>query len=124
MKTVEIRCDGCGADLKYTGNCVDYRLALTNENIPSRGGFVMAMGISPALNRDCHFCGLTCLDTWRDREKHKAKLWSEWHDQWIDQRGTRYENGSVSYPTVPDEVRAEQKIKIDEAALAAFPIRH
>lgn len=64
MKTLTVICDSCGRDLTTTGNCVDYRIALVNENIQSRGGAVTAMMAYPHLKRDAHFCGVKCLVTW------------------------------------------------------------
>lgn len=63
-RTLEIICDGCGQDLTTTGNCVDYRLCLENEGIPSRGGIVTAMAAYPALERDAYFCDMRCLLKW------------------------------------------------------------
>lgn len=67
MQKTEITCDGCGKDLTYTGNCVDYRLALYNENIQSRGVAVTAMMKRPRIKRDAHFCGVRCLRLWLDK---------------------------------------------------------
>ena len=61
MKEVKITCDHCGADLTFTGNSIDWRLALTNEQIPSHGGIVTDMYIQPALEKNMHFCRLHCL---------------------------------------------------------------
>lgn len=64
MRTETITCDGCGYDLATTANCEDYRLCLANERIPSAGGVVTMMAISPAIKRAAHFCGVRCLRTW------------------------------------------------------------
>jgi hypothetical protein len=64
MKTMKITCDRCEADLTTTGNCEDYRLALVNERVPSRGGATTDMIVYPLINVDMHFCGLTCLTEW------------------------------------------------------------
>ncbi|MEY9413592.1 hypothetical protein ABIF74_004121 [Bradyrhizobium japonicum] len=45
MRTTEVRCDGCGADVTSTGNCVGYRLALNIEHQEVRGPYVTAMGV-------------------------------------------------------------------------------
>lgn len=64
-KTVTITCDQCGKDLATTGNCVDYRIALKNESIPSwGGGAVTAMMIYPPLEQDHYFCSWRCLTEW------------------------------------------------------------
>lgn len=62
-KTLEITCDGCGDDIAYTGNCVDYRLVLTSEAKAPwyareglEGGAVTAMYISRPISRDHTFC--------------------------------------------------------------------
>jgi len=65
-RTETITCDapGCGRDLTSSGNCVDYRLALVNEHVPSRAGAVTLMHKTPSLDRDHYFCGLACLLKW------------------------------------------------------------
>lgn len=63
-KEVKITCDQCGADLTTTGNCEDYRIALRNESIQSRSGFVTVMGASPHLKSNAYFCGTRCLAKW------------------------------------------------------------
>lgn len=60
-KTVKITCDGCGSDLTTTGNCDAYRLHLSNERIPSAGGFVTMMGMYPVLESDLYVCSVACL---------------------------------------------------------------
>lgn len=128
MKTVEIKCDGCGADLTSTGNCVDYRLSLENENIPTRGGFVTSMGAYPAIDRNCHFCDLRCLDLWTDRRRHRNQLWKDWNEKWKEEHGTKHENMlgngkfTWSYPVPPDDVRKARDAEFDAAALEAYPI--
>lgn len=79
-KTVEIKCDTCERDLTSTGNCEDYRIALLNQSISSRGGLVTLMALWPALESDMYFCGEFCLLKWAQiridqnriaREKHQ-----------------------------------------------------
>lgn len=60
-KTVKIECDGCGRDLTTTGNCVDYRLHLSNESIPGWGGVVTSMYLTPILDNDLYVCSRGCL---------------------------------------------------------------
>ena len=118
MKTLEIKCDACEADLTSTGNSIDWRLTLTPEQKPSRGGFVTDMMIYPAVEREHHFCGLPCLDYWRDRERYRETLLSEWHRQWTEEKGTKHGHGSYSYPEPSREIRstcnAEIAAKVDE----------
>lgn len=67
----KITCDGCGRDRTWTGNSVDYRLALVVQRIPAgppdRNGSVSVfdMMIHPPIDQDAYFCGLDCLDKWR-----------------------------------------------------------
>lgn len=82
---VEILCDGCGNDLSETSNCVDYRLALSNEAVPNYSNFATLMGVSPAIKRDAHFCGVDCLRSWLDKTYpadggpyHGGKAWAEY----------------------------------------------
>lgn len=71
MKSEKVTCDGCGADLTTRANSVDYRLILASESKPGYGpGAYTDMMIYPAIERAHHFCGLSCLDRWRDRERH------------------------------------------------------
>lgn len=60
----EITCDACGADVQYTGNCVDYRLVLASQHKQPRSDVVTAMAIQPPIDRPHHFCGLPCLAHW------------------------------------------------------------
>ena len=74
MKATTVTCDQCQRDLATTGNCVDYRIALLNERIPSTGGFVTAMNIEPKLKQDYHFCGWKCLCDWMDATREQYRL--------------------------------------------------
>jgi len=58
------RCDHCSKDLTVTTNCIDYRLTLTPERIPSVSGPVTAMLIHPPIDSDKHFCSIVCLQNW------------------------------------------------------------
>ena len=64
MRDNTIRCDHCGDDLTTTTNCVDYRLRLSVERIPSAGGVVTLMNIAPPMDDDKDFCGFACLRQW------------------------------------------------------------
>lgn len=124
MKTVEIKCDACGADLLYTGNCVGYRLVVQAENKSTHGGFVTSAMAYPAVDRPHHFCGLECLDKWRDRERMKTRLWAEVTENWKHERGTKHESFGTSmwsYPEMPKDIRDQHKAEIEIAALQAFP---
>jgi hypothetical protein len=65
MHNETIICDGCGHDLTYTENSVDYRLVLASQSMASLGGVVTDMMIYPPVERSYHFCRLQCLDAWR-----------------------------------------------------------
>jgi len=62
-------CDGCGVDLTYTGNSVDYRLVLANERMPRDPGLnvVTDMAIPRPIEQAAHFCGMGCLHHWLSR---------------------------------------------------------
>jgi len=60
-RDITITCDTCQQNLTSTGNCVDYRLVVQAENIPTRGGAVTAMMIYPPVEREYIFCNLGCL---------------------------------------------------------------
>ncbi len=51
MKQTTVTCDNCSKDLTTTGNCVDYRIVLASEEIPSRGNVATLMNIEPQLDR-------------------------------------------------------------------------
>jgi len=63
-KETIITCDRCNLDLTWTSNCVDYRIILTDENIPSKGGAVTAMLLHPHINGAKHFCNFKCMKDW------------------------------------------------------------
>ena len=73
-KTVEIKCDQCGRDLSATGNCIDYRLALLNQEIPTQGGANTLMMSYPALDQDSYFCGTRCLKAWISANLKKVEM--------------------------------------------------
>lgn len=86
---VEITCDQCGRDLTQSSNCIDYRLGLVNQRIPSMGGFVTAMAAYPAIDHNAYFCGVPCCAAWlaanypnalSDYEKQQR------HRQWLNDR--------------------------------------
>jgi hypothetical protein len=61
MRNEIVTCNTCSKDLTATGNCEAFRLALNVERIPSAGGIVTLMAVSPPLDRDRHYCGVRCL---------------------------------------------------------------
>lgn len=65
MKTTKVTCDGCGRDLSNTTNSDDKRLLLTVESVPNHSESSTAMYCPSPINRDKHFCGLSCIDKWR-----------------------------------------------------------
>lgn len=97
MKSRQITCDACGADLTYTGNCEDYYLVVSSASKApwyskdgGRGGFVTAMAKYPPVEREHDFCGLKCLDLWRAKENYARDLRSQWHKKWVDEHGERH----------------------------------
>lgn len=78
-ETTEIKCDQCGKDLTYTGNCQDYYLVLGSASKApwflkdgERGGVLTSMAIRPPVSRTHHFCGFGCLDAWRDEARARS----------------------------------------------------
>ncbi|WP_027578518.1 hypothetical protein [Bradyrhizobium sp. Ai1a-2] len=124
MKTIEIKCDGCGADITSTGNCFDYRLALVVETRAVQGPSVTAMAVSLPLDRDHHYCGINCLDQWRDRKRYEAKLWSDWNQQWKEEYATRDPSRRIlAWQSPPREILDARRSEFEAAALAAFPMK-
>lgn len=74
MKQEKVTCDWCHKDLTTTGNCVDYRLALVPERIPSVGPTSTLMLIEPDVKCAHHFCGLRCLAGWVERESSHSSV--------------------------------------------------
>lgn len=124
MKTVEIKCDGCGGDLTDAGAMPTYRLELAPQAVANSGNIIYSVAVQPDINRSYHFCGLACLDHWRGRERHRDGLWRAWSDKWRDDHGTKDTEGNVrSWPSAPEEVREARKVEFDAAALEAFPMK-
>ena len=123
-KTVKIECDGCGHDLTYTGNSVDYRLVLANESKPTYPDIncVTDMMIYPSVERTMYFCRIVCLDKWREREHHENRLWSEWMLGWKREHGTWEGERCRSWTVPPHALREEKRIEFEAAALAAVPL--
>lgn len=124
MRVEKITCDGCGGDLTTRTNSVDYRLVLAAESKPGYGaGAYTDMMIYPPVDRAHHFCGIGCLDRWRDRAKHKAALWKQWWDKWKDEKGTKAAAGRFSsYPSPPGELTDAAEIEFEESAMTAYPM--
>lgn len=122
MRTETVKCDACQTDLTVRTNSVDYRLVLGSEAKPGYGsGVYTDMMKYPSVDRDYHFCGLSCLDKWRDRERHKNKLRSEWHEAWKQEHGTKHTDGMWSYPSAGSDGREVREAEYEAAALAAYP---
>jgi hypothetical protein len=123
MKTEKVICDGCGADLTVRTNIEDYRLVLASESKPGYGaGVYTCMGKYPAVDRTHHFCGLKCLDQWRDHERHYSKLMRDLNDKWKAEHGSRDMGGFRSWPSPPDEVSNEWRRECQTAADSMFPL--
>ena len=124
MRDEKITCDGCGADLTTRSNSVDYRLVLGSESKPGYGaGVYTDMMIYPPIDRTHHFCGIGCLDHWRDREHYSSNLWRVWWDKWKAEHGTKDDMGRIrSYPSPSDDVTKPLGKGFEAAALAAFPM--
>lgn len=122
MRTVETACDGCGSSLNSTGNCEGYMLALTVEHLPVVGPYVTAMGVSRPLDRDHHFCSISCLDRWRARERVYSNVHQMHWDKWKAEHGTKTEK-SESYPYPPDDVRKQWRDDARAKADSEYPLK-
>lgn len=119
----QVTCDGCATDLTTRTNSVDYRLVLESESKPGYGaGCYTDMMIYPPIDRTHHFCGLCCLDLWRDRQRHMDKLHKAALATWTAEHGTRSAFGYLSYPAPPPELIEAQRAEFLADALMAFPI--
>lgn len=123
MKIVQIKCDACDRDLTDAGAMPTYRLELAPAAVRNSGGIMYGVAVYPPIDRAYHFCGLSCLDLWRDRERHKDGLWRARNEEWKQAHGHKDQNGRInSWRSMPDDVRAAAAAEIDAAALVAFPI--
>lgn len=122
MKTIEVKCDHCGGDLTDAGPRPTYRLALSPEAVPNSGDFLYALHVTPPIARPHHFCGLDCLDLWRDRERHYNARMRERYDAWAEEHGTKVDGRGLSYPSPPTETQEIWKAESREAALRALPV--
>lgn len=121
MRTVEIKCDGCDGDLTDAGPMPTFRLELTPQAVSNSGSVLYSVAVQADIDRSYHFCGLSCLDHWRNRELHRGALWREWSDRWANEHGTKDEAGRVrSYPPAPEKVRESRRAEIDTATIEAF----
>ena len=119
MKTTTIICDSCGKDLTFTGNCEDYYLTVASASKWKRGNFVTLMAISPPLDREHTFCGLSCLDLWTARRQYITSLRAQWWEQWHVEKGTV--NGAFTLYPVPREIEAARDADFEAQANAKFP---
>lgn len=107
MRTTEIKCDKCGKDLTYTGNCEDYYLTLGSAPKVGRGNFRTLMAVTPPIDREHHFCNLACLDKWRDGERMFDSLMATKWEIWKREHGTSEFGGAVkSYPSPGEDIYA------------------
>jgi hypothetical protein len=121
-KIVEIKCDACGGDLTDAGAMPTYRLALSPEAVANSGNIRYSVAVCPPIDHTHHFCNLCCLDLWRDRARHRDKLWREWNEKWKTEHGTPDAEGQITfYPTPPDDIRKARDAEFEAATLAAFP---
>lgn len=65
MKEIKVTCDYCNQNLTSTSNCIDWRIKISNDQIPCCGEFVTSMMIyEPIDGGDKHFCGIGCMKKW------------------------------------------------------------
>lgn len=124
MKLVTVTCDGCGCDLSTRTNVEDYRLVLRSESkLGSGSGVYTLMAISPPIDREHHFCGVGCLDHWRDHKRLFGRLMKERWDAWIAAHERKSADGRMSsYPSPPNEERENWAKECQEAASKGFPL--
>lgn len=69
MRTTKVTCDACERDLSSTGNQVNHRLALRSETLRAETGDLSTLFVPPEINREHHFCDLSCVCRWLAKEK-------------------------------------------------------
>jgi len=67
---IEILCDWCEANLRYTKLATNYRLHLTSELIRTKDQEFDTVAKDP-LDDDKHFCDICCLNDWLTQEFNK-----------------------------------------------------
>lgn len=62
-ETHKVICDTCGKDITFTGNSIDWRLAVQNQRVTSgaSAGAVTDMMIYPVTKADTHYCSWRCF---------------------------------------------------------------
>jgi hypothetical protein len=74
MKTVEILCDNCGANITTTGKMPRFRLVLSCEQIPHDADTIYLVRVTPPIAQDKHFCCIACLEGWVTSTKEPASV--------------------------------------------------
>lgn len=64
----KVLCDFCKKDISLTGNSVDWRIRLDNQEVPCYDGPVTDALIYPSLSRGYDFCGVACLKNFINHE--------------------------------------------------------
>jgi hypothetical protein len=122
---VSVTCDGCGRDITYTGNSVDYRLVLACEDKPLAPGLtcVTDMGIARPIDRTHRFCRLSCLYTWTNRNNAFDGMVRAFREQWNSANSENL-GGTRAYRTIPRDLLDEKKAEFTAEALRLFPMPH
>lgn len=68
MITISITCEHCGKDITNTGKMPAFRLKLSAEALPSTSGVILTVLVSPPIDGERYFCGLSCLCAWAKRQ--------------------------------------------------------
>ena len=80
MKKIEINCDMCEADLRYTGYMAEYYFTLSPTAKTNPGNSAFATALEPHIKRDHHFCGMQCLSDWTSKWADQMRAFKESRD--------------------------------------------
>lgn len=62
---------------------------------------IYSVAVRPDIDRTYHFCGLVCMDKWRDAAREKAEKQRRWREENRRQVGP----GMFTVPNLPDELK-------------------
>lgn len=60
-------CDHCDDDLTLSRGTTKFRLTLSSTHLHHNNIATIGVYIHPPIERDYHFCGLSCLKKWLDK---------------------------------------------------------
>lgn len=70
MKKVEVNCDNCEKDLRFTAYASEYYISVLPTAKSRESNVAYAMSRPSPLTREFHFCNLQCLlEKWENQRR-------------------------------------------------------